>query len=71
MNFYNSKTKVYAELYKNHSNREEQELIPKVLNLGSDDIPEIISKEIRSALTDMKNNKAPIEGSTKLRDSGY
>lgn len=46
-----------AELHKNHSSTKEQEPIPKVLNIGSEDIPKISSGEIRSAPRGMKNKK--------------
>lgn len=37
--------------------------IPKIQNLGSDDIPDISFDEIKSPLSDMKNNRLPPDDS--------
>lgn len=50
----------YKQLYST-PNKELNTNIPKVLNQGSEDIPEIDEAEIMAALKSMKNNKAPGE----------
>ena len=52
----------YSELYqiRQHPLHEtEAKLKRRVLNVNSEDIPEITTEEINSALHEMKNNKAP------------
>lgn len=51
----------YAELYKKQAEGTSGDKITRVLNQGSEDIPEITVSEITRALSDMKNNKTPGE----------
>lgn len=51
----------YAELYKKQTEGTPDDKIIKVLNQGSEDIPEITISEINGALSEMKNNKTPGE----------
>lgn len=51
----------YAELYKKDGNSCENTRLPKILNQGSEDLPEVPLNEISIALSEMKNNKSPGE----------
>lgn len=51
----------YRELYKQQQENTSPSSPIKVLNQGSEDIPDITEEEIRGALNEMKNNKAPGE----------
>ncbi|KAH1002202.1 hypothetical protein HUJ04_008313 [Dendroctonus ponderosae] len=51
-------TDFYSELYSNQAEPLNQQQLPKVQNVGSEDIPQIIIDEIKSAVKNMKNNKS-------------
>lgn len=51
----------YRELYKQQQENTSPSFPIKVINQGSEDIPDITEEEIRGALNEMKNNKAPGE----------
>lgn len=49
----------YEELYRKPD--EEEVPIPRILNRGSEDVPDITYCEVRRAVSEMKNNKSPGE----------
>lgn len=49
----------YKELYKGERDRPNTSQIPRVQNVGSEDIPDISFDEITSSLSEMKNDKSP------------
>lgn len=48
----------YRELYRRDDENQDQPM-PKITNQGSEEMPEVTTSEVKTALSEMKNNKSP------------